>query len=208
MLIELSVNDFCNELASSSPAPGGGSVAALSGALGAALAAMVCNLTIGKKKYADVESEMMETLTAAADIQQKLVRLIDADTDAFNMVMSAFGMPKDTDEQKTVRTKAIQNATKRATETPMDVMRLAKDAMALTGVVAVRGNQNSISDAGVSAIMLRAACEAAALNVRINLSGLNDTDFVQHTRTEMQAILSGVSDLESRIRSTVERKLQ
>jgi formiminotetrahydrofolate cyclodeaminase len=208
MLIELSVNDFCNELASSSPAPGGGSVAALSGALGAALAAMVCNLTIGKKKYADVESEMMETLTAAADIQQKLVRLIDADTDAFNMVMSAFGMPKDTDEQKAVRTQAIQNATKRATETPMDVMRLAKDAMALTGIVAVRGNQNSISDAGVSAIMLRAACESAALNVRINLSGLNDTDFVQHTRTEMQAILSDVSDLESRIRSTVERKLQ
>jgi len=207
MLIELSVNDFCNELASQSPAPGGGSVAALSGALGAALAAMVCNLTIGKKKYADVEGEMMETLTSAADIQQKLMQLIDADTDAFNAVMSAFGMPKDTEEQKAARAHAIQNATKRATETPMDVMRLSRDAMQLTGVVAVRGNQNSISDAGVSAIMLRSACEAAALNVRINLGGLNDTAFVQTTRNEVQSILDEVSDLESRIRSDVERKL-
>src|SRR5579863_4684204 len=154
MLIELSVNDFCNELASQSPAPGGGSVAALSGALGAALTAMVCNLTIGKKKYTDVEGEMMETLTSAADIQRKLIHLIDADTDAFNAVMSAFGLPKDTEEQKAVRAQAIQNATKRATETPMDVMRLSRDAMQLAGVVAVRGNQNSISDAGVSAIML------------------------------------------------------
>ncbi|HET7153518.1 MAG TPA: cyclodeaminase/cyclohydrolase family protein [Candidatus Kapabacteria bacterium] len=207
MLIELSVNDFCNELASQSPAPGGGSVAALSGALGAALTAMVCNLTIGKKKYVEVENEMMETLTNATEIQQKLIRLIDADTDAFNAVISAFGMPKDTDEQKAARAQAIQNATKRATETPMDVMRLSRDAMQLAGIVAVRGNQNSISDAGVSAIMLRSACEAAALNVRINLGGLNDTAFVQSTRNEMQSILDEVSDLESRIRSDVERKL-
>src|SRR5579883_1160445 len=205
MLIELSVNDFCNELASSSPAPGGGSVAALSGALGAALTAMVCNLTIGKKKYADVESEMMETLAGAADIQRKLIRLIDADTDAFNAVMSAFGMPKETDEQKAARAQAIQDATKRATETPMEVMRLAREAIQLAGIVAVRGNQNSISDAGVSAIMLRSACDAAALNVRINLGGLNDAEFVQRTRTEMQAILSDVYDIESRVRSTVER---
>lgn len=189
MLVNKTLNGFLNELASHSPAPGGGSVAALSGALGAALTAMVCHLTIGKKKYADVEQEMKTTLTRAEALRAQFTSLIDKDTEAFNKVMEAFGLPKDNDGQKALRAAAITGATKEATLVPLEVMKHCIDAMALAQEVAANGNVNSASDAGVSALMLHAACEGAALNVKINLNSLDDAEFVGWKSEEVSSLL-------------------
>ncbi|HXX64957.1 MAG TPA: cyclodeaminase/cyclohydrolase family protein [Bacteroidota bacterium] len=182
------LNTFLDELASSSPAPGGGSVAALSGALGAALTCMVCNLTIGKKKYAAVEDEMKKILAQAEEMRGVFTLLIDKDTAAFNKVMEAYSLPKDTDPQKALRAAAIREATKEATMVPLEVMKHCIDALALAQQVAASGNVNSVSDAGVSALMLYAAVESAALNVRINLNSLGDSEFVGWKSEELESL--------------------
>ncbi|HUI64584.1 MAG TPA: cyclodeaminase/cyclohydrolase family protein [Bacteroidota bacterium] len=182
------LNAFLDELASSSPAPGGGSVAALSGALGAALTSMVCNLTVGKKKYAAVEDEMKKILAQAEEMRGLFTSLIDKDTAAFNKVMEAYSLPKDTDPQKALRTAAIREATKEATMVPLEVMKHCIDALALAQQVAASGNINSVSDAGVSALMLYAAVESAALNVRINLNSLGDSEFVGWKSEELESL--------------------
>src|SRR4051812_32496730 len=174
MLTTQTVQRFLDELASNSPAPGGGSVAALSGALGSALTSMVCNLTIGKKKYQDAEPELQRVLTQSEELRGKFLELIDQDTDAFNKVMEAFSLPKDSDAQKALRTRAIQQSTKEAALVPLEVMKHVIDALALTKTVATKGNESSVSDAGVSALMLRSAAESAALNVQINLTSIKD----------------------------------
>jgi formiminotetrahydrofolate cyclodeaminase len=189
MLTDKSVAKFLDELASNSPAPGGGSVAALAGALGAALTSMVCNLTVGKKKYAGVEAEMQSVLRQAEELRAVFSSVIDKDTEAFNKVMEAYGLPKDTDEQQALRTAAIQAATKEAALVPLGVMKHAIDSLALAKTVAERGNTNSVSDAGVSALLLNAACEGAALNVEINLSGISDTEFVGWNSQEVKSLL-------------------
>ncbi|MFH0990664.1 MAG: cyclodeaminase/cyclohydrolase family protein [bacterium] len=195
MLTELSLSKFLDELASHSPAPGGGSVAALSGAIGAALTSMICNLTIGKKKYADVEAEMKSVLTQSEQLRKNLEQVIDEDTEAFNKVMAAFGLPKATEEDQKKRSAAIQEATKGATLVPLKVMSLCEQALRLTKTIAEKGNKNSASDAGVSALMLHAASAGAALNVRINLGGLEDKDFVKTTAGTMEEITIEVETL-------------
>jgi len=189
MLVTKPVNLFLDELASSSPAPGGGSVAALAGALGAALTSMVCNLTIGKKKYAGVQDDMKNILAQAEDLRAKFTRLVDKDTDAFNKVMEAFSLPKDTEPQIALRRAAINEATKEATLIPLEVMKHCIDAMALAQEVAANGNPNSVSDAGVSALLLHAACEGAALNVKINLNSLADSEFVGWKSDDVESLL-------------------
>jgi len=189
MLTNMTLSGFLDELASSSPAPGGGSVAALAGAVGAALTSMVCNLTIGKKKYAGVEADMKAILSQAESLRGQFTRLIDKDTVAFNKVMEAYGLPRETDPQRALRSAAIAEATKEATLVPLEVMKHCIDAMALVQEVAADGNQNSVSDAGVSAVMLNAACESAALNVRINLNSLSDSDFVGWKSEEVESLL-------------------
>lgn len=190
MLTTKSLNDVLDDLASNSPAPGGGSVAALAGAMGAALTSMVCNLTVGKKKYADVENEIRLVLQRSEKLRRTLTHLIDRDTDAFNSVMRAFGLPKDTDDQKMRRTEALQTATIDAARVPLEVMRLCLEGMKLAKTVSEKGNVNSISDAGVSAIMLYGGLESAALNVQINLGNLQDKGFVETTGAEMRALLN------------------
>lgn len=189
MLTEKTVSKFLDELASHSPAPGGGSVASLAGALGSALTTMVCNLTIGKKKYAGVEEEFKNLLPRSEELRRQFTRLIDQDTDAFTKVMEAYGLPKDSEDQKALRNAAIQGATKEATLIPLEVMKHTIDAMALAKAVAEKGNVNSVSDAGVSALMLHSACEGAALNVQINLNGIHDTEFVDWKRNEVSSLL-------------------
>jgi formiminotetrahydrofolate cyclodeaminase len=184
------LNTFLDELASSSPAPGGGSVAALSGALGAALTSMVCHLIIGKKKYADVEPEIKKVLSQSEALRGQFTRLVDKDTEAFNKVMEAFGLPKESDAQRALRSAAIAEATKEATLVPLEVMKHCIDATALAQEAASKGNANSVSDAGVSALMLHAACEGAALNVRINLNGLSDAEFVGWKSEELNSLLN------------------
>jgi methenyltetrahydrofolate cyclohydrolase len=202
------LNGFLDELASSSPAPGGGSVAALSGALGAALTSMVCNLTIGKKKYADVEADLKKILDQSEQLRDQFAELIDRDTHAFNKVMEAFALPKDTEPQKALRSAAIREATKEATLVPLEVMKHCIDALALAQAVASKGNANSVSDAGVSALLLHAALESAALNVRINLNGLSDPEFVGWKQDEVQSLRSTSAMMLEEIQSVVEEKLK
>jgi methenyltetrahydrofolate cyclohydrolase len=207
MLTEKPVTRFLDELASNSPAPGGGSVAALAGSLGAALTSMVCNLTLGKKKYLDVENEMKRIVVQSEELRKTFTRLIDQDTDAFNKVMEAYGLPKETESQKALRTAAIQGATKEATLIPLGVMKHVVDALALTKVVAEKGNTNSISDAGVSALMLYAAAEGAALNVKINLSGITDQEFVGWHSEEVSSIIRTCKNMSEDILNVVQKKI-
>ncbi|MGA3244590.1 MAG: cyclodeaminase/cyclohydrolase family protein [Bacteroidota bacterium] len=207
MLTERTVTQFLDELASNSPAPGGGSVAALAGATGAALASMVCNLTIGKKKYADVQDEMTHVLQQTEQLRKELALLIDKDTEAFNTVMAAFGLPKGTDQEQTARSAAIQEATKSATLIPLQVMKMCDKAMMPALTVAKKGNKNSASDAGVAALMLRAGCAGAALNVRINLGSLNDADFVQQISQQYRGILQNVENVTREVLAAVDQSI-
>jgi methenyltetrahydrofolate cyclohydrolase len=208
MATKKTLSAFLDELASHSPAPGGGSVAALAGALGAALAAMVCNLTIGKKKYGAVEEEMKKILVQAEAMRGLFTALIDKDTEAFNKVMEAYGLPKDTEPQKALRAAAIREATKEATMVPLEVMKHCIDALALVQQVAASGNINSVSDAGVSAYMLNAAVESAALNVRINLNNLNDSEFVGWKTDEMESLRNTSRMMLEEIQGIVSDKLK
>ncbi len=207
MLTDQTLTTFLDELASNSPAPGGGSVAALSGALGAALTSMVCNLTIGKKKYAEVEKEMNAVLEKAEDLRGQFTTLIDKDTEAFNKVMEAYSFPKDTEQQKALRNVAIQGTMKEAALVPLEVMKHVIDALALAGIVAEKGNASSLSDAGVSALMLNAACEAAALNVRINLASIQDKNFVGWKEEEVVSLLKTSKAKSEEILNNVKKKI-
>lgn len=202
-----SLQTFLDELASPSPAPGGGSVAALAGALGAALTSMVCHLTIGKKKYADVEESMKAILTESEELRARFTLLVDKDTEAFNKVMEAFNLPKESDAQRSLREAAIISATKEATLIPLEVMKHCIDGLALALKVARNGNRNSVSDAGVSAIMLHAACESAALNVKINLNALTDMEFVHWKQEEAESILRTARTMAEEARTLVAQTL-
>jgi formiminotetrahydrofolate cyclodeaminase len=189
MLSSKALNKFLDELASSSPAPGGGSSAALAGAIGAALTSMVCRLTIGKKKYAANEDELKRVLEQSEKLREIFTELIDRDTEAFNKVMEALSLPKDNEGQKQMRAQAIEHSMKEATAVPLEVMKHVVDAIALAKVVAAKGNSNSASDAGVSALMLHAAMESAALNVRINLAGIKDAEFTGWKSEEIGSLI-------------------
>lgn len=199
---------FLDDVASSSPAPGGGSVAALAGALGAALTSMVCNLTIGKKKYAGVEEEMNRILKNSEDLRARFTVLIGKDAEAFNKVMEAYSLPKENDAQRALRDAAITAATKEATMVPLEVMKHCIDALALCQNVAANGNRNSVSDAGVSALMLHAACAAAALNVKINLKGLNDLEFVNWKTDEVESLIRTSSMMLEEVQAIVAQAME
>lgn len=205
MLTQKSINGFLDELASNSPAPGGGSVAALAGAIGSALTSMVCHLTIGKKKYAAVEGEMKSILEISEELRKTFTRLVDRDTEIFKKVMEAYSLPKDNDDQKALRTAAIQGATKEAALVPLEVMKHVIDALALAKVVAEKGNASSVSDSGVSALMLHAACEGAALNVRINLATITDTEFVGWRTEEVSSLIRTSGSECARIMESVQK---
>jgi formiminotetrahydrofolate cyclodeaminase len=198
---------FIDEVASSSPAPGGGSVAALSGSLGVALISMVCRLTIGKKKYADVQSRMEEIVKKSDELKDRFLFYMMSDTDSFNLVMKAFSLPKDTDEQKNVRQREIQDATKKATLIPLDVMKSSAEAIILASDVAEKGNKNSISDAGVAALMLVSAMEGAYLNVKINLQSVTDVEFVNRYGKEASQLAVEVRRKAENVHEIVARNL-
>lgn len=167
---------FIDEVASKSPAPGGGSVAALAGALAAALGSMVCRLTVGRKKYADVSEELAEALRQTERFRSRLTSAIEADAGAFDAVMAAMKLPKDTPEEAEYRENATQEAYKVATEVPLSVMEEVRGLLNYLKPIAEKGNVNSASDAGVGALMARAACEGANLNVEINLPSVTDEE--------------------------------
>ena len=201
------VKEFLSELASSSPAPGGGSVAALSGALGAALSSMVCNLTIGKEKYSDVQDEIKKVLKKSEALRKKLTELIDKDTEAFNDVMKAFKMPKETEEQKIKRSKAIQEGYKVAASVPLETARTCEEILEVAMIVAKKGNQSSITDAAMSAIMSKAGFEGAVLNVKINLGSIKDEKFVKNVTVQIDELQKNVSEKTEEILKIVSNKM-
>ncbi len=184
------VDSFLDDLASSAPTPGGGSAAAIMGGMGAALVSMVCNLTVGKKAYVEVEDEMRDLLARAEALRAQLTDFIRADVEAFDGLMAAYGLPKDTDEQKTARSQAIQDSLKNATDAPMACARACAGVISLSLVAAEKGNRNVVSDAGVAALAAQAALRSAALNVDINLPGIKDPDFASSRRLEIDALLA------------------
>lgn len=184
LLRKLSLTEFADELSSESPAPGGGSVAALCGALSASLAAMVANLTYGKKGFEAVNDAMDETACKAQLLKDKFLRAIDEDTAAFNKMAAAQRLPKDSPESKQARMQALEAAQKDATLVPLRVLGLALEAIELAELVADKGNPNTLSDAGVAALTARAAGDAALYNVLINLPGIADLDFARGTKIQ------------------------
>jgi len=198
---------FLDEVASAEPAPGGGSVAALSGALGASLVAMVCRLTIGKKGYEAVSAEMQTILPRAEALQRELRDLMQADTDAYARVMDAYKLPKQTDAEKAARTRAIQNALKHASDIPLRVAELCAQVLELARPVAEKGNKNAASDGGVGALMAEAGLRGAAFNVSINLGAINDEAFVREHRARVQQLLADAEQRKNEIMKIVESRL-
>ena len=207
-LVKMDLRDFANELSSDSPAPGGGSVAALAGALGSALTSMVANLTVGKKEYQSSWEEMKQVAVKSQDLKDELLRTVDRDTEAFNDLMAAYGMKKKTDEQKTARDEAIEQATKNACLVPLDVMKNSIKVLELAKIVAERGNENAASDAGVASLMARSAVEGAGLNVKINLPGIKDSDFVKKEKNEVETLIAEAKEFQQTILEIVNNKIE
>jgi len=193
-LVDMDIKSFLDEVASESPAPGGGSVAALAGALAAALSAMVCNLTLNKEKYASVHDEIEEVLERCEHTRDRLLDIVDKDTEAFNKVMDAIKLPKDTEEEQKKRKKELQKALKGAALVPLETARLCAEVIELSKVVAQKGNQNSITDAASSAIIAEAGFRAAILNVKINLASIKDKKFVEEISYEIEMIEKYMED--------------
>ncbi len=207
MLVEKTLNGFIRELASSSPAPGGGSVAALSGAVAASLVVMVCNLTCGKAKYQDVTPELEQVREKAYHLLKELIKLIDLDTQSFNQVMSAFKLPKETDEEKKIRSEAIQNATKGAADIPLTVAQYCLEILELTPLVAEKGNENAISDLGVAAQQAEAGIQGAVLNVKINLGSIKDAAYKEAAEEKIKHYLTESQKLKLATMNLVHEKL-
>ena len=187
-LRDLTVSAFMAETASSSPAPGGGSIAALGAASAAALIAMVAHLTVGKEAYASVQDEMADIAAKATAMKDRFVEFIDEDTAAFTKIMDAFKLPKGTDEEKALRTAAIQFATKDAAEVPYNIGELANELLPLAEAVILRGNTNAVTDGAVAAMNARTAVHSAFLNVKINLGSIKDEAFVAALAEKMSRI--------------------
>ena len=198
-LVEQRVIDFVAATASKEPTPGGGAIAALTAATGAALAGMVANLTFGKKGYEAVQTEMEELQAKAEAIRKRMLELSQADADVFNIFMNALGLPKNTDEEKAARTAAIQQAYKDAAMVPFEIGELANQIFDLAELASRKGNQNLITDGIIAAINARAAVKSAFLNVRINLSGIKDESFVAELTSKMYAIEKDLDVKESSI---------
>ena len=207
-LIDMTCAEFADETASESPAPGGGSISAYLGALGAALATMVANLSSHKAGWDDRWQEFSDWAVKGQQIKDDLLALVDEDTNAFNKVMDAFGLPKTTDEEKTARTAAIQEATKYATEIPFRTMQRTFDAFEIIKAMVETGNPNSVSDAGVGALCARSAIMGAFLNVKTNTAALKDRTFADDLLARGAEIEQQAIKAESEIMAIVNDKIK
>ena len=206
-LINMNLATFADETASESPAPGGGSISAYVGSLGVSLATMVANLSSHKKGWDNRWQEFSIWAEKGQSLKDQLINLVDADTKAFNEIMSAFNLPKSTDEEKKKRTQCIQEATKYAIEVPFKVMQLSFESMDLIKTMAIEGNPNSVSDAGVGALCARSSVMGAFMNVRINASGLDDKKFVDEIISKGKLIEKETIAAETEILSLVNEKI-
>jgi len=206
-LVKMNLTDFANETASESPAPGGGSISAYMGALGSALSGMVANLSSHKRGWDDRWEEFSNWAEKAKAIQDQLIKLVDEDTNAFNLIMNAFGLPKGTDEEKAARQKAIQDATKYAIEVPFRTLELCYESMHVAKAMAEIGNPNSVTDAGVGALAARSGVMGALLNMKINAADLEDKKFAEEIVAKGEKIQKQAIDLEAEILAIVNSKI-
>ena len=197
MLKDLTITEFLEQTASAEPLPGGGCTAALNAALAASLTEMVTNLTIGRKEFQSVEDEMKKIRKTAADLRKKLQDDIDNDAKAYREVLAAFKLPKNTESEKKQRSSAIQQAFKTAAKVPLGVARDAIKIMDLASRATARGNQNALSDGAVAVLACRAAALAAAYNVKINLGGIKDPDFVEEMTRQIEDLERQVIEKET-----------
>jgi len=198
---------YLDDAASKKPAPGGGSVSACVGALGAALVSMVCNLTQGREKFADVEAEIVALVEKAEAARAQLQKLLQDDTTAYNGVIDAYKMPKETDEEKAARKAAVQAGLIVAADVPLEICRVAVEVCRLSKVAAEKGNPQAVTDAGIGAILGEAAVVGAALNVRINLGSIEDCDYTSKAAAEIDAIQEEAAALREEVLAITLSKL-
>ena len=202
-----SIQQFLDKLASRQATPGGGSAAAIMGAQSAALIGMVCNLTIGKPKYAEVEEEMQALLKRSESLREKLTGMIKADVDVFDKLMACYGLPKDSDQEKTARSAQIQSVLKDATIVPLECAKACAETIELSRIAADKGNTGVISDAGVAVMAGYSALKSAALNVYINAGSIKDREFADAKLAELEQILNGAEAKTEEIYQIVKAKL-
>lgn len=203
-----SIDTFLQELASKAATPGGGSAAAVMGAQSAALTSMVCNLTIGKPKYAEVEADMKALLETSEALREQLTGMIKADVDVFDKLMACYSLPKETEQQKAERSAQIQTVLKEATEVPLACAKACREAIELSQIAANKGNLGVISDAGVAVMAGYAALKSAALNVYINAGSIKDKDFANARIAELESLLASADIKTEEIYQIVKAKLQ
>lgn len=203
----MTIQTFLDELASKASTPGGGGAAAVSGAMGAALISMVAHFTIGKKGYEAEEEAAKEILAKAEGLRAELTDAIKDDVDVFNRVMASYGMPKETDDEKTDRSAEIQASLKEATDVPLECARLCREVVNLSQPIAEKGNNNVISDAGAAVLAGYAGLRTAALNVYINIGGIKDKEFADDRRQKLETLLDGMDVLKEDIYELVKSKL-
>jgi formiminotetrahydrofolate cyclodeaminase len=210
-LVDLTVEQFINEVDSKSPAPGGGSVSALASSLGNSLARMVGHLTVGKKKFKEldehIQNEFNQTLDELLKIKEQMITLIDKDTEAFNEIMDAFKLPKENEEEIELRKQAIENATISAIEVPLSVAKHSMEAITLTEKIKEHGNKNCLSDLGVSMLMLHTGLVGAVMNVKINLGGLTNEKKKGYYENEIQYLLDNSNQIVSKFTTEIMEKL-
>jgi formiminotetrahydrofolate cyclodeaminase len=204
---DITIREFLDELASPSPAPSVGSAAALSGALGAALVSVVCRLTIDKKNYEDVRAELEAIIPRAEEKRRVLLELIDADAAAYDQVIAKHKLPRETEEQKGVRTAAIQRALKDAADIPFQIASACAAVLDMVLPVAAKGNKNADSDAGAAALLAEAGLSAAAMNVEINLGLIKDDAYIQEMRTRLEPLTRGRAEQKESIVQMVESRI-
>lgn len=198
---------FLDQLADKSATPGGGSAAALMSAQGAALISMVCRLTIGKPKFAEVEAEMQSVLNRAESLRQELTVLIARDIEVFNRLMAKYAMPKETEQEKSIRSAAIQEILKEATEVPLQCVKSSIEVIALSRIAAEKGNPGVVSDAGAGVMAAYGGLKSSALNVYINAASLKDRDFAQSKLEELAERTQGIEDQVDEIYQLVKARL-
>jgi len=201
------VERFLDELASKAPVPGGGSVSALSGALAAGLVTMVCDLTIGKKRYAKIEDEIREYRVQAEALRSRLQELLQADVEVYGQLAAAYKLPRETEEEQADRYAAIQEATVEATKVPLEIAEIAAKVVVLSGPVAEKGSKVAVSDAGIAALLGEAAVHSALLNVQINLATLDDEYFIREVRKRVKDATAGLAEKREAIMEVVEERI-
>jgi glutamate formiminotransferase/formiminotetrahydrofolate cyclodeaminase len=199
MYIDEPLKKYLDEAASGASTPGGGSVAALAGALGAALTSMVCNFTVGKKKYKDVEADVAQILSEVEELRGRLLELMVEDTRVYGQVSAAYGMPRGTPEEKEARSEAIQSALKAAMGAPLEAAICCHKILKLNEPLVEKGNQNLISDVGVAVLLAESAMRSAILNVEINLSYIKDEKLCQETREKLRPLIAEAVELRSKV---------